>query len=325
MSYKNVLDAAWQKTTKMEPFKMDRGRPPRFRLSGSPFCPYKFLYQWYDYVTTGRVDFWDYPADFYTGIGTAIHSTLQKWVPLCNPGLYLGNWQCPECRKVIQSAVGPKMCPDCNRWMRYEEYEYSDGWYFSAHWDGVLITDTNLIKTLGITLDNTKPMDKYLRKCKVPVKAIVTEYKSAGSFKSKRIGGPTPENKAQALMYAPCATRKLKAEGLNIEIIGSVVKYLSRDNPNSASNDFFLPADGDGFYYHSKKVVKSVVKAIKEGSIDPIVDFGLPCKGKYKDLHSKCGYRDSCEGLRKSIKSMFKDVKKDIKKDFLFLKSLRSE
>lgn len=323
MSYKNTLDAAWQKATKMEPFKMDKTRPPRFRLSSSPFCQYKFLFQWYDYVTSGMIDLWDYPADFYTGIGTAIHSMLQKWIPICNPGLYLGNWKCPECGKLIQSAVGPKFCDKCGRWMRYEEYEYNEGWYFSGHWDGVIITDTNLIKTLGININNTKPLDKYLRTCKVPVQVAITEYKSAGSYKAKRLGGPTPENKAQAMMYVPCAARKLREEGLNVEVIGSIVKYLSRDNPNSASNDFFLPAAGDGLYKHSKGVIKSVVKAISEKSIEPMVEFGLPCRTKFKDLYEKCPYRDSCANLRKSAKSMFKDARKEIRKDFLFLKSLR--
>lgn len=322
MAYDNNLERAWDKITKMEPFQTDDIRPPRFRLSASPFCPYKFLYQWYDFVKTGEADFWDYPSDFYTNIGTTIHSLLQKWLPLNNPGSYLGNWKCPSCHKVIEAAVGPKFCKDCGKWMIYEEFSFLEKPGFSGHCDGIFLLNNALVKDLGITIHKTKSMDKYIRKCKNPVEAVVLEFKSAGSYKAKRITGPTPKNKAQALMYVPCAQHKMQELGLNINVIGVVVKYLSRDVPTSASNDFFLPVENDKLFRYNQNIVKAVYKSVKTGKLSPITDIGIPCESKYHRLYDECGYKESCKQLRKEIDMFLKETRKDIQKDFDFLNSL---
>lgn len=322
MGYENQFEHAWDKTIKMDPFQTDSIRPPRFRLSSSPFCAYRFLFQWYDFVKTGEADFWDYSADFYTSIGTSIHSVLQKWVPIKNPGMYLGNWKCPKCGKIIEAAVGPKFCKKCKKWMQYEEFSFLEKPGFSGHCDGIYLLNNRLIKTLDINIDNTEPMDTYLRSCKTPVEAVVLEFKSAGSYKAKRLTGPTANNKAQALMYVTCANRKMKELGLNINVIGAVVKYFSRDNPNSASNDFFLPVNDTSLFLYNKNIVRSVYKAVKEGDVAPIKDMGIPCKSKYKELYSDCPYMESCADLRKSIKLFLKETKEAIRKDFIHLKSL---
>lgn len=324
MAYENHLEKAWEKIKQMEPFKMDSGKPPRFRLSSSPFCAYRFLFQWYDFIKTGERDFWDYSADFYTMIGTAIHSALQKWVPLNNPGLYLGNWVCPVCGKRIEAATGPKLCKECKRWMIYDEFSFTEKPGFTGHCDGILLINNRLPKKLGVTIDNTVPMDKYIRSCKDPVEAVVLEYKSAGSYKARRITSPTPNNKAQALMYVPCANRKMQELGLNVRVIGAVVKYVSRDNPNSASNDFFLPVEDEKFFLHNKKIVRAVYKAVKTGDSSFIKDAGIPCRGCYKGMYSDCGYIESCKSLRKEVDMFLEETKDPIKKDFIFLKNLES-
>lgn len=322
MKYKNQFNAALNKALKMEPFVTGNYRPPRFRLSASPFCAYKFLFQWYDFIKTDKIDLWDYSSDFYTSIGTTIHSLLQKWIPINNPGLFLGNWKCPTCKKVIEAATGPKFCKKCQSWMIYEEFVFYEKPGFAGHGDGIYLLNTDLVKTLDIDLYNTKRMDKYIRSCKKPVEAIALEFKSAGSFKAKRLGGPTPRNKAQALMYVPCANRKLKELGLNVNVIGAMVKYLSRDNPNSSSNDFFLPVKDESLFDYSKGIVRSVYKAVKTGEVSHIYDSGIPCKGRFRDLYDECDYRESCSSLRKEAKIFLKETRKEIKRDFIFLQNL---
>lgn len=321
MGYNQQLDKAWEKTVKMEPFETDSSHPPRFRLSDSPFCQYRFLFQWYDFVKSKEADFWDYSSDFFTDIGTAIHSILQKWIPINNPGMYLGSWKCPSCRTIIENATGPKFCKKCKRWMTYEEFSFVEKPGFTGHCDGILLLNNNLIKDFGVTIHNTEVIDKYIRKCKNPVDAVVLEYKSAGSYKAKKITNPTPKNKAQAMMYAPCAQRKMDSLGLNVNIIGVVLKYLSRDNPSSASNDFFVPKDNKWFKF-TRNIVLSVKKAVKTGDVDYITEIGIPCISKYKNLYEECGYKESCKQLRKEIDLFLKDTRKAIRKDFEFLDSI---
>lgn len=322
MVYDGNLDRAWDKITKMEPFKTDEVRPPRFRLSSSPFCPYRFLFDWYDYIKSGEVDYWDYPSDFYTDIGTTIHSLLQKWIPINNPGSYLGNWECPRCHKRIEAAVGPKFCKDCGKWMIYDEFSFLEEPGFSGHCDGILLLNKNLVKSFGLNIHKTRAMDKYIRQCKNPVEAVVLEFKSAGSYKAKRITGPTPRNKAQALMYVPCAQHKMDELGLNVNIIGAVVKYLSRDIPTSASNDFFLPVNNEKLFKYNQDIVKAVYKAVRKGKVKYIKEIEPPCQGKYKHLYDECAYFESCKKLRKETDMFLEDTRKRIKKDFDFLDSL---
>lgn len=322
MGYGNQLEKAWEITTKMEPTKTDEMKPPRFRMSASPFCPYKFLFDWYDFIKTDRADYWDYTSDFYTNIGTAIHSTLQKWIPINNPGSYLGNWKCPRCHKYIEAAVGPKFCKKCGKWMIYEEFSFLEKPGFTGHCDGILLLNKPLVKSFGVNIHKTKVMDKYIRKCKNPVEAVVLEYKSAGSYKAKRITGPTPKNKAQALLYAPCAQHKMDELGLNVQIIGSVVKYLSRDVPTSASNDFFLPVKNENWFKFIRKIVRSIYKAVRTGKIEPIKEVGIPCESKYKKLYAECGYLESCKKLRKEVRFFLSETREAIQEDFDFLDSL---
>lgn len=324
-SYEKHLELAWNKTIKMEPFKTDEVKPPRFRLSSSPFCPYKFLFQWYDYVKSNESDFWDYSADFYTMVGTAIHSALQKWIPFNNPGLYLGNWRCPTCGKVIEAATGPKFCKKCNKWMIYEEFSFLEKPGISGHCDGIFIINSRLAKTLDVSIHNTKPMDKYIRTCTEPVEAVILEFKSTSSYRAKKITNPTPNNKAQAMMYVPCANKKLKELGLNINVIGAVVKYFSRDNPNSASNDFFLPVSSLDLFLYNKEIVKAIYRAVKTGDVSHVEAISPPCKSKYRKLYADCPYYESCENLRKEIALFLEETKSAIKKDFIFLKRIDAE
>ncbi len=316
----------------------------RFRVSGSPFCTYKFLFSVYEVISDSRM--WDLGGDFFCGIGTSAHSTFQRWIALANPGRVLGNWRClhccenpyehecisckTKCKAYKQALVGPQICPICGRYMTYEEFSFVfPDIPVTGHCDGVLIEDPSQLLGVELSQDNCYAVDKLLRRdLDKKIDAYILEYKTSTRSKATIINEPQPEHKAQASMYVYRANEDFPLlyglKGINIK--GAIVKYISRDIPQIRSRDIlFDVTDGGDFYEYNKKIVKRTLKAFKSGDAELLELPRLPCRGKYGNYYSTCPFMHSCSDLKQYAQEFLDKSRKKVLKSWSnFNKQFRS-
>lgn len=317
-------------------------RIPVFRMSSAPFCSLKSIFEWYDYVN--NVGTWSFRGDFYTGIGKAVHSMLQKWIPISAPAQILGHWRCLHCCKnkyldecsnctknckyFIPASVGPQICKTCGNSMVYQEFQYLlPNVPVSGHSDGILLYD--IYTTLGINKINTNSIsniNKLLREMEFT--AYILEYKTTSKNKALYINTPITHHKAQATLYASAAHVLLKKYNLNLDIKGSIIKYISRESPDIRSRDFIVDIDND-FYKYNINMVKRTIKAIlKDKTI--IFPKKLPCskEANYSMYYTDCPYTSICnevESNKKTLNTIFEKIRKPFIKSLKEFKSIREK
>lgn len=189
-----------------------------FRASAMPFCQLKFA--WYsmdkalgELPGASRKFF----GDFYMDIGTAVHSSSQRW--LARNGILFGHWMCenPFCDHsfkfdkhgdpvpVVTDKLGPQDCPHCGKEAVYCEFSFHDA--PTGHCDG-------LIKFGNLTPGE---MDFVLLEVKtIGVRKLHTEVK---------VDGPPMQYKIQVSLY----THKLIKRGYNIK--GVLFIFIPREDP----------------------------------------------------------------------------------------------
>lgn len=328
------FDSLYKTTLKTE-LNVD-SRPPRIRMSSFPFCPRRFMYECIGYMTGNYL--WSFTADFYCGIGTAVHQALQKWVPLANPGYILGNWSCDHCGKwvrdtdesnprgriwkpyMVYAKIGPLMCPKCGRPMQYEEFEFilPDA-PVSGHCDGVLMFDPSSILNIELTPDNYYMVDRALRSedLDVTLPAYILEYKTAGLMMATKRAEPKLEHRCQANMYVGAARRILpKKFGLrNLDVRGFLVKYFARDRPQTCSQDLRLEIEGNEFYKQQCGFVNIFDNAMMLGGDYTKAMFKCwPCE-VVSTFYDDCPYREECRKVTpQEFRSQVKEVRPLYKK-----------
>jgi len=141
-----------------------------FRASGQPICARDFVF--WQLTEDGKrpPDEESFRMDFYTEIGTAVHSVMQRWLGRVNQ-IY-GNWSCqnPKCQYyeavVIKNHLGVGPCPHCDRETIYEEYLLTHSSGLSAHPDGLLPYEDGYLlwefKTTGLLSKLSFPRHSYL-------------------------------------------------------------------------------------------------------------------------------------------------------------------
>ena len=135
-------------------------------------------------------------SEYFTQIGTAVHTVLQRWMGLT--GKILGNWKCPSCGHKEKMTVY-KDCPSCGEEMVYVEIKVKYK-TLSGHVDGVLV------------LPNKK--------------MIVLDYKTTTSSKIDKNSPPLLAYEKQLSSYAYLLKSKY-----HLPVVGSSLLYVSRDNP----------------------------------------------------------------------------------------------
>lgn len=313
-------------------------RVPQFRMSSAPFCSIRTVYEWRDYLN--NIGSWSFRGDFYTGIGTATHSNIQKWLPLVAPAQILGHWRCLHCCKnpysedcihctshcklFVEASVGPQICPSCGRHMVYQEFQYLlPGIHASGHSDGVLLYD--LQNTLGIseiTEEHIPRINKLLKSDKIKFPAYILEYKTTSKNRALYLDSPLPHHKAQATMYAS-AGRKIFPEKYHLtglDIKGIIIKYISRDTPEIKSRDFLVDVSDDSYYDYNVKMIKRATRAIYRIDEDLIFPKKLPCSNlaKYTKYYEDCPYKEECADIRtnkKLIRKLLKTIHKPFKQE----------
>jgi len=252
-------------------------RKPEIRASNMPFCPRQFIFKYRDYYN--QEETWDFLGDFYCNIGTSIHSTLQKWIPMANPGFFLGNWKCRRCKIFISFKVGPQYCPNCGNLMEYREFllNFIDA-PVGGHCDGVILSknETNRLCEKyykHVSILNINKLINSKKKIKIP--ALVFEAKSTGLWTIKNISTPYTPHKCQSEIYTS-SLRKILSKRYNNNIInikGYLIKYFSRDNPRIVSDDFIKIVKKNTLYKNTCKMVNLTMDSIRTLKIDKIYNF----------------------------------------------------
>lgn len=192
--------------------------------------------------------------DFYCEIGTAVHSVMQKWMGVKN---YLyGLWECPKCRS-IQEGFSPKKC--CNKLCIYKEYSLN--WRgISGHCDGIISIDSlfYILEFKTISLKGLKERE---------------ELKRPYYFHSNQVN-----------MYLLMA-QKLK---LPNPLVGSVIVYIARDNPNKFAVFPKTGIDLDTVNL-TYKLYKEMIEMLETRNITNIVKSCNTIKDAYY-----CPYKSLC-------------------------------
>lgn len=102
--------------------------PPRteFRVSSFPYCGVLDALKLQD-PPEGE---FTYGFSFYVGVGTAIHESLQTFLPhveKLGPSTTFGKWKCKQCKAVTEGVtVRPSKCKGCkHKHFDYEEVDFA--------------------------------------------------------------------------------------------------------------------------------------------------------------------------------------------------------
>lgn len=289
-----MLDQIYKKALKLS----EPGRPPEIRPSSMPFCPTKFLLKNLEYLNNNIT--WDYFGDFFCDIGTSIHSTLQKWLPRGMPGVIVGNWYCKHCNTKLIALVGPVVC-NCGHMMTYHEFTitFKDA-SVRGHTDGILL-DYEFIKSVyGFDPStNPKKVNKLIRskKLKHKIPAYILEYKSSNFWFIKNAKAPKNEHRCQATIYTSAFKKSKEAYGLHgIDLVGFIIKYYARENPNSTSSDFIIKVDNDKMYKVMCKIVNlihAIIEKPTKSNVREAYDL-KPCE-RWPVIYEKCEFESICK------------------------------
>lgn len=300
-------------------------RKSQIRTSSVPICP-----KWFILDNANPVFEESYGMDFYTGIGTSIHSTVQKWFPFSSPLIMFGNWKClnPDCGKIAYRKLGPLKCKNCGADTGYEEFSmrFIDA-PISGHSDGILL-DIDPDMAQFINDHGFSHLD-----LKKNIEAWVLELKSSGTHRimQKNEKGADARHKLQAGMYSVGFDKILKQKyGFPIDVKGYVIKYLGRDIPTLLSRDFKeTPENAKHVYEVTCKAVNLLIKGIIQDKPGSIFKF-KPCEDhsdlyllpSFKQSNSSpfrltCEYEKVCKSVDGAeFKKIFKEVRKSLFRDF---------
>lgn len=230
----------------------------------SSFCQVAFMIPYIENALEGEY----FTKDFYCEIGTAVHSSLQKWFGF-KKHLY-GLWKCIKCNKIIKEGFGPVI--HHNKLCIYEEYDLK--WKdLTGHCDGIIIVDkkcyilefkTTSLRGLKERIENNEPYDYHAN---------------------------------QVNMYVLMG-QKLK---LPYPLVGAVIVYIARDNPKKYAA--FLK---EGVNFENVREVLSQYKKSTEmlssGNFENVI---RKCK-KFNDAPF-CAYKSICfQGdIEKTLKKLW--------------------
>lgn len=306
--------------------EQETNRAPQIRGSAVPFCPRHFLLAYTEFLANRSK--WSYLADFYCGIGTSIHQAVQKWLPISSPSYLWGDWCCLRCRKreervTISNSVGPLSCPNCGRQMVYCEptLDFVDA-PVTGHCDGVLIDKEFVLEWAEKNLNrgqlkkfkknNVKGINKIIhsKNLQIRIPALVLELKSTGMHVIRTLAKPKVQHTAQATIYVS-SLKKILLERFGIETIdvkGSLIKYVSRENPRIRSQDFKKRVTKDTFYDITCTMVNIFFRSLRTLKVKKIYDL-FPCK-KWPALYQDCEYDTICAELtQKELRKMVKEIR----------------
>lgn len=260
----------------LQTLKKKSNRPIELRSSGLPFCPIKsFLL---------NENFETYSKSHYVSTGTAIHETLQYWLPLGDFKQHIfGDWECSYCGRKKKMQLYPDAVCKCRsnsaEWIYKEvELKYKK---LTAHVD--LILQVNL----------TKP----------PFRFVVVDFKSTDMERkrSKVTWDPLqPSSRNYIIQVRTYSTLLNLLHGMNI--VGWLLPSINRAAPITDTLGYSL-LSGDWNKKMSLRwmkyldtanydftVLQRLMRHIKEGNSAEANDW-LVEMVKTRPCHSEDDYR----------------------------------
>jgi hypothetical protein len=245
----------------------------QFRASGLPACPLQHCWYRFDREADelpGRRE--SFAKDFYTEIGTAVHTVVQRW--LGRLGVLYGDWRCPRCTDVVyRDRLGTARC-DCGAETVYEELAF-DG-KPSGHCDGL------------IKLGELTPGEKDF---------AVLEVKTTSERRLDQVikpQGPPLNYRLQATNY----TYRLQQLGYNL--VGVMFLFVPRDSPRKMHAIWVHPKRVTAINQAMLKEYEATVAALDSGDFSKLSGT---CS-KPEDGEG-CPYRPNC--FSPSAAKLFRD------------------
>lgn len=174
--------------------KSDPKRLVNLRCSQLPYCPRSVLYKW---ASSGLMFEMDMMMHYYVNVGHSVHNTMQSYLALS--GKFVADYKCRVCKKWHRFSTKSRCCG--------KPCEYHE----------VLIDYKGIVGHIDAIL---KVEDRYY------IVDFKTTSLSGSKTKQKKPGNGYVR---QVLAYAYLLKKQYK-----IEVAGSMLVFLPRDNPKNA-------------------------------------------------------------------------------------------
>lgn len=264
----------------------DPHRVLSLRCSALPFCSLDFFTR---IANHGMARSLDMRGLFYTSVGTAVHTVMQRALSLRGNRLF-GDWKCRKCHSFEPMST-VRMC--CGQPMEYEELSI-DWKGVKGHVDTLYVLDSAAAAKIAfMTKEERFEAAKSLE-------FVIVDYKTTSErAKHKKQKDPGDGYISQIRAYA-----YLLKKQYGLKIRGVMLAFIPRDNPQYPTiwEQAILPHDFR-LIREDLKLWKSAHKrVIRAGSWKDIKalyeDYGL-CKDPYCDT---CRTRDPMHTLKTAYK-----------------------
>ncbi len=215
-------------------------------------------------------------GDFFTSVGTTVHTVMQKWIGLS--GQMYGDWKCVNC-DTTRRMVG-HVCPKCNTFMEYNEIEVEYG-LVTGHVDGIL---------------------------QLPNKKFWTiDYKTATIKKIQEAHKllPIKQNVFQILAYS-----YILKHNYDLDIEGASLLYIARNNPKYYKECQLIFDEETEEFAHkiiTKEIekYKAALQASKRKNVNIAIE-AKPCKSvehhaSFFGEYHVCPFIDVCFKSNKAL------------------------
>lgn len=143
-------------------------QPCTFRASSMPICGRKFSFSQVLKPEDKQATVSDFVLSLQSSIGTAMHSTVQRW--LGKFGILFGDWSCPKCHREKLKHLGTPICKKCDLEMVYKELDLKHQTVgVTGHPDGILRVGSKWVgfelktKSQRTVDEISKPIETHVR------------------------------------------------------------------------------------------------------------------------------------------------------------------
>ncbi len=273
----------------------DRNDPHRvlsLRCSGLPFCSLDFFV---NLAYNGMSRSLDFSGLFYTSVGTAVHTVMQRALAL-EGGRLWGNWLCKKCGNFERYSI-QRTC--CETPMQYEEIDI-DYKGIKGHVDTLFAMDVEAAQRVS-ALKSEKKRLKAMKKLKFAIVDYKTTSMAARDKKSKSPGWNYIE---QIMAYA-----YLLGKQYELKIKTVMLCFIPRDNPKDPAL-FIKNMDAEDFKVIGRKLKsykrahKQVLSASSWSDVKELIeDYGM-CNDAYCKVCKSANPRGILKAAYKKAKEM---------------------
>ena len=268
---RKLLESTDRETGKM--------RPNLFRCSSLPLCPLKWVAT--ELLNQGKIpEKENLSLDIYAGIGTQLHSVLQKWGGF--KGLLYGDWElnldewrkidgksfCHKSKKIIKNKLGPILSSEGKPYTYKELVVKHPKTGLSGHVDGL-----------------------------VPYKDgyIIVDFKTSASSKLAEMLTPPLNYHTQVTAYWYLLSKYGPWDEEDeefrepLKIYGTVIFFLGRDNPMKDTKMFVNKVLDKQLVINQFKLYRMAQEALASKKFNEVIQ-NRSCHTKQEVLDSWCDF-----------------------------------